>query len=171
MQDLRVSVVEVLGRPGTYRDLSLARALEGVGNAMASLSADPVRGDLRAESVVEGVLVTGALRGVARATCARCLTGLEDVVTVDVCELFVAPGHEAPAEEEVYRVEGLEIDLEPMLRDALTLALPLNPICRSDCKGLCAHCGKNLNEGPCDCTDDDIDPRWAALSELRDRLA
>jgi uncharacterized protein len=99
------------------------------------------------------------------------LTGLEDVVTVDVCELFVAPGHEAPAEEEVYRVEGLEIDLEPMLRDALTLALPLNPICRSDCKGLCAHCGKNLNEGPCDCTDDDIDPRWAALSELRDRLA
>lgn len=170
MQDLRVSVAEILGRPGTYRDFSVSRPLDGVGNALAGLTGRPVEAQLRAESVVEGILVTGPIRAAARFECARCLDPVVDDVEVKVIELFVAPGHEAPPEEEAYRVQGREIDLEPMLRDALTLALPLKPVCRSDCKGLCGHCGKNLNEGPCDCADDEMDPRWAALSELRDRL-
>jgi uncharacterized protein len=57
-----------------------------------------------------------------------------------------------------------------MLRDAVTLALPLRPLCREDCKGLCARCGNDLNAGPCDCGGDDIDPRWEALAALRERL-
>jgi uncharacterized protein len=89
---------------------------------------------------------------------------------VELCELFVAPGHEAPPEEEAYKVDGLEIDIEPMLRDAVVLALPLTPVCSEGCKGLCARCGQNLNEGGCACRDDDMDPRWAALSDLRDKL-
>lgn len=170
MQDLRISVAEILGQPGTYRDFSVERPLDGVGNALAKLTEKPVRAELRAESVVEGILITGPIRTAARFECARCLAPVVDDMDVDVVELFVAPGHEAPPEEEAYRVEGLEIDLEPMLRDALTLALPLKPVCRQDCKGLCGQCGKNLNEGPCDCAEEEIDPRWAALSELRDRL-
>jgi uncharacterized protein len=90
------------------------------------------------------------------------------LVEVEVCELYTAPGHEA--EDDAYRVGGTEIDLEPMLRDALTLALPLNPVCREDCAGLCAHCGKDLNEGACDCVEDTTDPRWEALASLRAKL-
>jgi DUF177 domain-containing protein len=57
-----------------------------------------------------------------------------------------------------------------MMRDSVGLALPLNPLCRDDCAGLCARCGKDLNEGACECVDDDIDPRWDALAALRERL-
>lgn len=167
----RVPVAEILGQPGRYRELQVAEPLEGVRNALVRLTTEPIEARLRAEAVVEGVLVTGPVAGEIAADCARCLKEVPGRIELDVCELFVAPGHDAPDEEETYEVEGLEIDLEPMLRDAVALALPLNPVCKQDCKGLCATCGRDLNEGPCSCSEEEIDPRWAALSELRDRLA
>lgn len=160
-----VSVADILGRPGEYRDLDVRAALPGVANALARLRNEPVRARLRAESVVEGVLVTGRVEGPAAYECARCLTSHPTEVAVEVCELFSGSGG-----EDSYRLVGTEMDLEPMLRDAVTLALPLRPLCREDCKGLCARCGNDLNAGPCDCAGDDIDPRWEALAALRERL-
>jgi uncharacterized protein len=167
---LKVSVAEILGHPGNYRDVSIDAGLPQVGNALVHEAELPLRGQLRAEAVVEGVLVTGSVATTVGASCARCLKEVNEEISLEIVELFVGEGHETPEEEEVYEVDGFEIDLEPMLRDAVTLALPLNPLCRSDCKGLCAHCGKDLNEGPCSCKEEEIDPRWAALSELRDKL-
>lgn len=170
MQGYKVSVAEILGHPGHYRDISVTRSIPEVGNALVHMSDAPLQGRLRAEAVVEGVLVTGPVAATIEAECARCLKPLTDEISVELCELFVAPGHEMPAEEDAYEVEGFDIDLEPMLRDALALAMPLRPVCREDCKGLCARCGKDLNEGPCSCEENEMDPRWAALSELRDKL-
>jgi uncharacterized protein len=170
VQDLRLSVAEILGRPGEYRDIAIRRPLQGVGTALARLDDRGIEGDLRIESVIEGVLVTGRVQGEAVFQCARCLTEIESDLTLRVCELFAGPGHEASDDVDVYQVEGMEIDLEPMVRDAVTLALPLNPLCRKDCKGLCSTCGTDLNQGACDCKEDDFDPRWAALSDLRRRL-
>lgn len=169
MQGFKVSVAEILGHPGEHRDVRVAAPLEGVAGALARLEDEPVAGELRLESVVEGILVTGSVSGDLALECARCLKDFDAPVGADVCELFVAPGDTAP-EEDAYRVAGLEIDLEPMVRDAIVLALPLNPLCREDCAGLCAHCGRDLNAGACDCRDDDIDPRWAGLAAVRDRL-
>jgi uncharacterized protein len=169
VQKLTVSVAELLGRPGQYRDISLHEPLDDVRTAMARLDDAPVSGALRAESVVEGILVTGTVSGHITAECARCLTALDADAAVEVCELFAGPGSEI-ADDEAYRVVGTEIHLEPMLRDALTLALPLNPLCRRDCKGLCASCGADLNSGDCLCADDATDPRWAPLDALRARL-
>ncbi len=169
MQDLKVSVVEILGRPGANRRVSIEKPLEGVGVDLASLEAAPIAAELTLESVVEGVLVTGPVSGGVRCRCARCLTEFEAAVEVDVCELFASAGH-LEEEEDVYRVSGEVLDLEPMLRDELTLALPLNPLCRVDCKGMCARCGRELNDGACDCVEDTSDPRWAALDQLRARL-
>ena len=166
-----MSVAEILGKPGNLKEIRVSKELPGIRHALASLTDNPIEGDLKAESVVEGILVTGSLRGKALFECARCLTDTSSQVAVDVCELFVAPGHEAPPEEDAYKVQGLEIDLEPMIRDALALALPLNPLCREECQGMCAQCGRDLNQGPCGCVEDELDPRWAALSELRDKLA
>jgi len=171
VQELKVSVSETLGHPGLYRDVKVKGSLPDIGTALARVPDDPIDGELRAESVVEGILVTGPVTAPAVFDCARCLQPISTDVEVEVCELFVAPGHEAPAEEESYEVRGEEIDLEPMLRDAITLALPLNPVCREDCAGLCATCGKDLNNGACECTDEELDPRWAGLAELRDKLA
>jgi len=167
---LTVSVADILGRPGVYRELNLDAAVPGVHTALARLTPRPAHADLKAESVVEGILVTGRVEAGATLECARCLKEFGGDVSVDVCELFVAPGHEAAADEDSYRVAGQEIDLEPMVRDALALALPLNPVCEEMCRGMCARCGKDLSRGPCGCTEDELDPRWAELSALKDRL-
>ena len=169
MQDLKVSVAEILGRPGANRHISIDRKIEGVHVELARMTAAPVHGELMIESVVEGVLVTGPVSGEVTCSCARCLTDFRTDLAVDLCELFAGPG-QLDDEEDVYRVNGDEIDLEPMLRDELTLALPLHPVCRADCKGMCARCGRELNDGACDCTEDAMDPRWAALDAVRAKL-
>jgi uncharacterized protein len=168
--DLKVSVAEILGRPGEYRPIRVDSELEGVSTALARLDPPSVAGDLKAESVVEGILVTGRVEAETGLECSRCLDRFSGRLDVDVCELFVAPGHVQEADEDAYEVSGGEIDLEPMLRDAVTLALPLNPLCREACEGLCPTCGKRREDGPCDCKQDDTDPRWAALSALREQL-
>jgi uncharacterized protein len=168
VHDLTVSVADILGRPGHHRDVDIASRLEGVGTVLARLGDQPLEGRLRAESVVEGVLITGNLEGAAVVRCARCLKEFESGVALDLCELFVAPGR--LPDEDAYEISGTDVELEPMLRDAATLALPLNPVCRPDCRGLCARCGQDLNAGTCDCVDDDVDPRWAALTMIKDRL-
>lgn len=162
-------VAELLGSPGAYRDVNISSPLGGVGVELAHLTDDPITVHLRAQSVIEGILVTGRVEGTTELRCARCLTELSSDLGLEVCELFAAPGH-AEASDDAYRVSGTEIDLEPMLRDAVALALPLNPLCRRDCRGLCARCGTDLNKASCDCTDDDKDPRWAPLDALRAKL-
>ncbi len=171
MQDLTYSVADLLGRPGEYREFSVQPVLSGVGTSLARLQEKPMSGDLRAESVVEGILVTGPVSGDLDLNCARCLREFESDVSLDLLELFVVPGHEGPDDEDAYRVTGKEIHLEPMLRDAVTLALPLNPLCREDCAGLCAQCGRDLNAGACDCYTEDIDPRWAELASIKEKLS
>ncbi|MQB00451.1 MAG: DUF177 domain-containing protein [Actinobacteria bacterium] len=170
VHDFNISVAEILGQPGHHRDLHLEAPLNGVGTTLAHLEEKPLRADLRAESVVEGILITGNLEGSTILECARCLKEFRASVDLDVCELFLAPGAE-PEDQEAYRISGTDIDLEPMLRDAVTLSLPLNPLCEEDCKGMCARCGRDLNLGACDCTEDTTDPRWAELDALRDRLS
>lgn len=169
MQDLKVSVVEILGRPGANRHVSIMKPLEGVAVGLAQLEDAPIAAELTLESVVEGVLITGPVSGDVRCRCARCLTEFDTEVEVDVCELYASAGH-LEEDEDVYRITGEVVDLEPMLRDELTLALPLKPLCRADCKGMCARCGRELNNGACDCTEETSDPRWAALDEFRAKL-
>jgi uncharacterized protein len=74
------------------------------------------------------------------------------------------------AEAEIGYYEGQGLLLEDTLREQVLLALPLKSVCREECKGLCPHCGKNLNENECSCVDEVEDPRWSALKEIRTRL-
>jgi uncharacterized protein len=171
VQELRVSVAEILGYPGEYRDIRLDRPISGVRTALARVTDAPVHAELRAESVVEGILMTGSVRAGTTLSCARCLDEFPSEVGLELCELFAGPGHEPSVEDEAYPVEGKEIDLEPMLRDALTLALPLHPLCREECPGLCARCGRRLDVGSCDCFQEETDPRWAELDALREKLS
>lgn len=170
MQAFIVPIVEVLGRPGTLKDIDISAPLPGVGNPLASIPADAVVLKGRMEGVHEGILVTGHVRAALEARCARCLEELPGDLEVRVCELFAGPGHLPDKGEDIYEVSGTNIDLEPMVRDALALELPLNPLCSADCKGLCGGCGVNLNNGECTCTTEEVDPRWAALDEVRAKL-
>jgi uncharacterized protein len=127
----------------------------------------PVRLDLRLESVMEGVLVSGEVTAELVGSCARCLEPIEDTLTLDVQELYAYEGsttEETSEEDEVRLVEGERIDLEPMVRDAVVLSLPLAPVCDEDCAGLCAGCGRRWDDLPDDHTHEQLDPRWAGLA-------
>jgi uncharacterized protein len=123
--------------------------------------------DLRLEAVVEGVLVTGTARGPLRGECVRCLEAVEDVILVDVQELFVHPGERVAGSvaDDESRLDDDLLDLEPVLRDTVVLALPLSPVCRMDCPGLCSECGARLADDPLH-AHDTTDPRWAELARL-----
>ncbi|HEX5596215.1 MAG TPA: DUF177 domain-containing protein [Micromonosporaceae bacterium] len=125
--------------------------------------------DLRLESVSEGVLVSGTVTVPVEGECGRCLRPIRDVLTVTIQELFAYENSvtvETTEEDEVGRMQGDLIDLEPTVRDAVVLALPTNPLCRVDCPGLCTECGVPWDELPADHTHQQIDPRWAGLSQL-----
>lgn len=123
----------------------------------------PIEVDLRLESVVEGVLVTGTATVQVQGECARCLTPIAARRRVDVQELFVYPGSEA-GEDEVSRLVGDKIDLEPLLRDDVVVDLPFQPRCREDCRGLRVECGADLNADPQHHHDELVDSRWAQLA-------
>jgi uncharacterized protein len=157
-------------RPGSQRTVSFtAEAPAELGIEVLGVpEGAPVRLDLRLEAVMEGVLVTGTAEADLEGECARCLDLIEDTVRVDLQELFVYDdgGDTADADDEldVSRLEGDLLDLEPVLRDAVVLALPFQPLCQDDCPGLCAECGARLADDPGHRHEDPVDPRWAALS-------
>ena len=125
--------------------------------------------ELMLEAVIEGVLVSGTARAAAVGECSRCLDPLVRDIEVDLQELYEHPDDDrrpvADPDDELPRLEGDLLDLEPTLRDAVVLALPLAPVCRDDCPGLCPDCGARLADDP-DHHHDDVDPRWAALAGL-----
>lgn len=121
--------------------------------------------DLRLESVVEGVLVSGSCRAQAVGECVRCLEPVTFDVDLTVQELFAYPDAAAAAADEIEQLEDDLIDLRPVLRDAVVLALPLQPVCRDDCPGLCATCGARLADDAGH-HHDTVDPRWADLQRL-----
>jgi uncharacterized protein len=122
--------------------------------------------DLRLESVMEGVLVSGTARAPLAGECARCLEPLSSDIEVSIQQLYAYPGSGSADDDEVDRIEGDLLDLEPALRDAVVLALPLSPVCTEDCLGLCVTCGARLSDDPGH-EHVDTDPRWAALQQLQ----
>jgi uncharacterized protein len=160
-------------RPGSQREVSLtAEAPAELGIEILGVpEGSPVDIDLRLEAVMEGVLVTGTAEADLEGECSRCLEPIEDSVHVDLQELFVYddPGHVRRGDDQdddVSRLEEDLIDLEPLLRDAVVLALPFQPLCRDDCPGLCVECGARLADDPDHRHEAPIDPRWAALGDV-----
>jgi uncharacterized protein len=160
---LRIPLAAALRHPGNSRPVTTVVTLADLGNAVAQVApGTPIDLDLELERISEGIVVRGELTSTWSAPCSRCLEPVTGALGVHVDELFEA----VPLEGETYPLEEDVIDLEPMVRDALLLELPLVPLCRADCAGLCASCGVNHNIASCDCATDEPDPRWAALRSL-----
>ena len=128
----------------------------------------PVELDLRTEAVMEGVLVTGTARAALEGECVRCLEPISEEIEVRFQELFVYDDREVDPDEEleVSKLQDDLVDLEPLLRDAVVLALPFQPLCQDDCPGLCTECGARLADDPDHRHDAPIDPRWAGLGDV-----
>ena len=120
--------------------------------------------DVRLEAVHEGVLVTGTASAPVVGECARCLESLTSEVEASFQELYRYEPSPEEDEDDVLLLDGDLLDLEPVLRDAVVLALPLSPLCSDDCAGLCPQCGVRLADaGPGHQHDDAVLPEWEAL--------
>jgi uncharacterized protein len=159
-------------RPGSERRRTLtAPAPADLGIEVLRVpEGSPIEFDIRLEAVVEGVLVTGTAQAELDGECVRCLEQISSDITADFQELFVYDDEDTRGREtedgETSRLQGDLLDLEPLLRDAVVLALPFQPMCQEDCPGLCAECGVRLADAPGHEHGEQVDPRWAALQQL-----
>jgi uncharacterized protein len=160
---------EVHRRPGSSKRLSrTAAAPADMGIAMLGVpEASPIELDVLLESVLEGVLASGTARVQLAGECARCLEPIEDSLEVKFQELYAYP-ESSVEDDEALRIQGDYLDLEPVLRDAVVLALPFGPVCDPACSGLCPECGVRLADDPGHTHGERMDPRWAVLSVLTD---
>jgi uncharacterized protein len=113
----------------------------------------------------QGLYANGRLRATTQCECARCLTEFEQPVSSRLAELFIYPPENAP-EGALTVGDDVHLDLAPLVREDMLLAVPMHALCRPNCNGLCPQCGQNWNDGPCTCTEVKQDPRWNALANL-----
>ncbi len=149
-----------------------AEAPEGAG----AQATGPVQGRLELTNVYGRISVRGHLSVPVALECSRCLEAYEEILEIEINEECALREIDAPesyeeSEEEPCPIPILndnELDLSELVRQLIAMHLPLRPLCRAECRGLCPYCGKDLNQGPCDCVAKAIDPRWAKLRDLFD---
>ena len=162
-------------RPGVIDfgpDLEQRSALHSVGRAQL------VEERHGKHQTIKDIRLNGDLSATFGLTCARCLEPVVQDVVHKFDLLYRPVGSDAGREElsvttaeaEISYYQGEGLLLEDALREQVLLALPVKVICREDCKGLCPHCGKNLNLEQCSCAEPMEDPRWSALKEIRGKL-
>ena len=156
-----IAVYELMHRPGEMRENELDIVVpEGFGNAVIGVrEGSRLRIDARLESLHDGILISGDVTATAEGECVRCLAPVVEPVEVEFQELF-AYSHDEAFD---YEVHDDHVDLEPVVRDAVVLSLPFQPVCRPDCPGLCPECGARLLDDPGHEHEAPADPRWAGL--------
>jgi uncharacterized protein len=131
----------------------------------ADLLLEYIKGVVRVSRTPQGLLIQAKLSAATPAECVRCLSDFPQLLESDFSELY-AFNKRSITESGLILPEDGKIDLEPILREYLLLEIPISPLCRLDCKGLCIECGQNLNEGACTHGTAKIDPRLEVLKSL-----
>jgi uncharacterized protein len=161
-----VHVGALRGHPGEREEFDRTGHLDEIATSGARV--DP-ESDIKFVGTMEGiegnrVVVVGDVVATWRGDCRRCLVPASGEIDAHVREIF----EDDATEGETYPLDRDVADLEPLVREALMLEMPIAPLCREDCKGLCPNCGANRNETDCGCDVEVTDPRWAALDVLKD---
>ncbi len=160
---LRVNAAELLREPGLHRIVSTEVAPLDV-DALDDTITGELAVELQLNSTLDDIAVTGTIEVPWHGECRRCLRPLAETLLIDVDERYA----EHPAEhDEAFPIEHGQIDLAPMVREHVLLAVDDPRLCRPDCPGLCPVCGADLITGPCECDSAVVDERWAALDQLR----
>jgi uncharacterized protein len=161
---LLVNATALLRQPGARRRIEVTVPQPDVGIEDDRLTGDvSVAVDL--ESTLDDIVVSGQLSVAWSDECRRCLRPLSGILEVDVEERY-AP--QPDPTDGAFPITGNQIDLTPMVREEILLAVQDAPLCRPDCPGLCVVCGADLQDGPCGCDTTTRDERWAVLDRLRD---
>jgi uncharacterized protein len=175
---MRISLDQVRREPVSWDEEVRVRADELGRDEVVELSPVRWRGRVSRAEVdeEEGFYLSAHLAYEQTLACQRCLEPVRQPVAAEVRLLLVRDAPQAmegdhQLDEEdlgIVHLESDAFDTRPLLLEQMQLAVPMRSLCREDCKGLCPHCGTNLNRGRCDCEDDWVDPRWAALAKLQE---
>lgn len=172
-----VEVGNLMRNPGTRKREQRSGHLPGLSVLGVTV---PPHAEVAVDVTIEGMddrslVANGTVSTEWSAECSRCLRPITGQVTSQVRELFEDPSRavqevdgSAVGDEDIYPLHGEQVDLEPLARDAVLLALPPAPLCAEDCAGLCPVCGADRNEADCGCDTTVRDERWAALDVLKD---
>jgi uncharacterized protein len=165
---LIVNVADLRRRLGQRRTEPVEVQLETLSVVGSRTTEQPVRGELIIESIERGVSAVGGVVFRWEGDCRRCLEITGGELDVDIAELFQV---DAPPDSELIRFDGDQIDLVPIVRDAVLLSLPLVPLCREDCAGpdpdrYPAQTVDDFEQARAEQTANQADPRWAALEQL-----
>jgi uncharacterized protein len=166
---LKTDLANIAGTPGARGSFEIS---EGFGPAEGIPAVGPVLGEITVENTGSLLLVRGRLRAVLRLACARCLSDTEQTVEVEVEEEFASQGAGPEVvtvdreEPEASAISDYVLDLHEFVRQQVMVRMPMAPLCRPDCRGICPQCGQNLNSGHCECEVEGSDARWAKLGQL-----
>lgn len=167
---MQIDVSKVKNIKGGLLDFDLTEQLDAASYGYPELIfAEPLRFWGQVENSERGLMVRGQAQGVLLLNCSRCLTDFRSAFAVELTELFTNRPEilAEDAEDTIYPFSGSSLDLTPCLLKAIYLSLPMQLLCQPDCRGLCVTCGKNLNEGACDCQAEYVDPRLAQLAQFQ----
>jgi uncharacterized protein len=160
---LSINAAELLREPGLRRHVAVELAPADLDIAHESIAGD-VRAQLDLVSTLDDIALTGTIEVPWHGTCRRCLQPIAETISVEVDERYA----ERPAEhDEAFPIDHGQIDLGPVLREHVLLAVGELRLCRPDCAGLCPVCGVDRNAAACACATDIGDERWAILDQLR----
>lgn len=175
---MQFNVAQLLKQPvGAKREYEIDEPLGELDPDLVPVA--PIKGKLRFVRTHDGVLVTGQLATVLEVNCNRCLEAFDLPVSIEIEEGFkstidLRTGAYLPVTDEDEAATLIDehhiIDLREVVRQDLLLALPIHPLCREACRGLCPTCGANLNEEACECEPETVDQRWGALADLFEQM-
>ena len=185
---MKVPLRELPGKRSFHLDVDMIDALVSalpMRKALGNEAGDAGTANVELEFYIEGdnIFARGNLDAWVELACSRCLVSLQHKISEDL-QLTFLPGGNLPLEgdgqddeddaeiesaetDDTYGYEGEELDMQPLLRERLLLAIPYAPLCKADCLGLCSQCGANLNDSECGCDRKVIDPRLAALKNFK----
>jgi len=166
---MQINVSQLLKEPiGSTRKYEITEAVDVAGGSRV------VQGEVKLVRIDRSILVQGTLHIMIEITCSRCLSLFSCPLALNIEEEYfpttdVVSGASLPVPEEpgYFTIdECYVLDLTEAINQYIMLLIPMKPLCREDCAGICPTCGCNLNQGPCNCLPQEVDPRWSELSKL-----
>lgn len=157
-----VNVADLLRRPGSHREIEFVAPVHSIAVVDSAVpEGAEAHVQLKLEALSDGLTVTGTVRAPWRGLCRRCLETAEGELCAEVREVYASH----PVSDDIWPLHGEQLDLFDLVVEALTLELPLAPLCNASCLGLCPECGINRNDADCGHRGAVGDPRWAVLEQ------
>ena len=160
---------KIIDSPGASVSFSTSVDLSDLRYGVSYPVTEPVLASGQVRNTAGVLVMTGSIKTCIHGICDRCAADFDREIDFPIDVVLVTElANEDSEDEWVFPLEGDSADLDDIVRTVFVLNLDSKLLCKDDCKGLCCRCGKNLNDGPCNCQKE-LDPRFAALRQLLDK--